>query len=526
MKRLSYHGLMLLVGVLFLTVSCQHTKTISTENAYNEFVTQVQMQQVFPNTKTFINSSPKVSKDSIAKQYELLKNRSDFSLKGFVQKYYRLPVAATSTYTSDTTISISAHIRRLWPILTRNDTASSFDSSLIPLPYPYVVPGGMFNEVYYWDSYFTFLGLQTDKRFDLINDMIGNFAYLIDKYGFIPNGNRTYFLSRSQPPFFSFMVELLAKIQGDSVIVRYLPELRKEYTFWMKGSNRLNEANRAINNSVLLKTGQILNRYWDYDASPRPEAFHRDSLNARTAKQGYKSYYRNIRSTCESGWDFSSRWFKDGHSLQTIETTDILPVDLNVLLWNLEDVIAKGALLNNDTTLFKEFKQKENNRKKLILSVFWDKKAGYFMDYNFKTQKYTRSFSLAGVYPLFVSIATQNQAKQVAQKLKNKFLFKYGLVTTLTKTGQQWDYPNGWAPLQWISIKGLNNYHFNKLAKEIAERWIKGNIDWYKKTGKLVEKYNVVTGVKGQGGEYPGQDGFGWTNGVLQKLMYEYHIQQ
>ena len=114
----------------------------------------------------------------------------------------------------------------------------------------------------------------------------------------------------------------------------------------------------------------------------------------------------------------------------------------------------------------------------------------------------------------------------MAQKLKNDFLCQYGLVTTLTETGQQWDYPNGWAPLQWISIKGLKNYNYNELAKEIAGRWINGNVEWYRKTGKLVEKYNVVSGIKGQGGQYPGQDGFGWTNGVLQKLMVEYYIQQ
>ena len=524
MKKYYYSGMIFLISILLLTESCQNSVHTSTKNQYNELVTQVEMQQVFPGAGTFIKAIPRVSKDSIAKQYESQKNKSDFNLKSFVLTYYKLPPAPSTTYRSDTSVSVSTHIRRLWTVLTRSNT--SLKGSLLPLPYPYIVPGGIFDEMYYWDSYFEFLGLQTDRRFDLINDMVGNFAYLIDKYGFIPNGNRTYFLSRSQPPFFSFMVELLAKIKGDSVIVHYLPELKKEYSFWMRGSNRLTKTNRAINNSVLLENGQILNRYWDNDDSPRPEAFRLDSLNALSAKQGYKSYYRNIRAACESGWDFSSRWFKNGHSLSTIETTNILPVDLNVLLWNLEDVIAKGALLSNDTILYKKFRQKANNRAKLIRKVFWDKKAGFFMDYNFKTHKHTSIFSLAGVYPLFVSIATQEQAKLVAQKLKKDFLFKYGLVTTLTKTGQQWDYPNGWAPLQWISIKGLNNYHFNKLAKEIAVRWINGNVRWYKKTGKLVEKYNVVTGVKGQGGQYPGQDGFGWTNGVLQKLMHEYHMQQ
>ena len=525
MKKYSHYGLVMLLSVFLLSASCRNSDTAtrsSTGSRYHAFVTQVQMQQVFPSSKDILNCIPRVSKDSIIRQYETLKNSDDFNLKSFVLKYYSLPVTTSIKYSADSNVSIRKHIRDLWSVLTRNNT--HLDSTILPLPYPYIVPGGMFNEIYYWDSYFTCLGLQTDKQYGMINNMVGNFAYLIDTYGFIPNGNRKYFLSRSQPPFFSYMVDLLSEIQGDSVVVHYLPELKKEYAFWMKGAGRLSQTHPAINHSVLLENGKILNRYWDNDPSPRPEAFRIDSLNGLKAKQGYKNYYRNIRSACESGWDFSSRWFADGHSLSQIETTHIVPVDLNVLLWHLEKEIAKGALLSHDSATYAGFTRKANKRKVLIRSVFWDKQAGYFMDYNFVTRKHTQIYSLAGAYPLFASLATADQAKQVAQKIKTDFLFPFGLVTTLNKTGQQWDYPNGWAPLQWITIKGLNNYHFDKLAKDIALRWIKGNVEWYKKTGKLVEKYNVVSGTKGQGGQYPGQDGFGWTNGVLQKLMQEYHF--
>ena len=527
MNKYYQRGLTVLLSVFLLSVSCRNSGTTSqasTQSRYHNFVTQVQMQQVFPSSKDILNCIPRVSKDSIVKQYEKLKDVRGFNLKSFVLKYYSLPVTSTTKYVADSGVSIRKHIHALWSVLTRNNTR--LDSTILPLPYPYIVPGGMFNEIYYWDSYFTCLGLQVDKQYGMINNMVGNFAFLIDKYGFIPNGNRKYFLSRSQPPFFSYMVDLLSEIQGDTVVVHYLPELKKEYAFWMKGAKRLNKVHPAINHSVLLEKGEILNRYWDSNPSPRPEAFRIDSLNGLKAKQGYKNYYRNIRSACESGWDFSSRWLADGHSLSQIETTHILPVDLNVLLWHLEKEIAKGALLSHDSATFITFLHKANQRKVLIQSVFWDEQSTFFMDYNFVTRKHTSIYSLAGVYPLFASLATPNQAKQVAQKIETDFLFPFGLVTTLTNTGQQWDYPNGWAPLQWITIKGLNNYHFNKLAKEIALRWIKGNIEWYSKTGKLVEKYNVVSGTKGQGGEYPGQDGFGWTNGVLQSLMEEYHVQQ
>lgn len=520
MQKLFTNKFILWLALSLLLAGCNVRS--SKKDSYQDLFIQIQMQQVFSDSKTFLDCVALIPEDSITILYNLQRDKSGFNLKAFVTKNYQIPTLRAHNFVSDTTLQVSEHISKLWSVLTRRDSLK--EGTLIPLPHPYVVPGGRFNEIYYWDSYFTMLGLKADGQNDLIESMVNNFASLIRNYGFIPNGNREYFLTRSQPPFFSLMVELLATIKSDSIIINYLPELKKEYLFWMKGWEELTELKPARNHVVFLNEKQYLNRYWDMGDTPRPESFREDSLLTLRSDLKRQELYRNIRSACESGWDFSSRWLADQQSLETIETTSIIPVDLNVLLWNLENVIAKGCLLANEAKLSKEFKQKADVRKELIRKVFWNKKTKFFMDYNFKEKKHTPSYSLAGVFPLFAGLASREEAKLVAQKIKDQFLFPYGLVTTLKETGQQWDYPNGWAPLQWITIKGLQNYEFHNLAEKSARRWIQSNVEGYRITGKLVEKYNVVNGFEGKGGEYPTQDGFGWTNGVLQMLIREYPI--
>ena len=177
-------------------------------------------------------------------------------------------------------------------------------SSLVPLPHRYVVPVGRFREIYYWDSYFTMLGLEQSGRHDLVVDMVQNFAWLIDTFGHVPNGNRSYYLSRSQPPFFAAMVELLAERDGERVYATYLPQLAREYAFWMDGVARLAPGS-AYRRVVRLKDGTILNRYWDDRETPREESYREDIETARTSTRPAHEVYRNLRAAAESGWDFS-----------------------------------------------------------------------------------------------------------------------------------------------------------------------------------------------------------------------------
>jgi alpha,alpha-trehalase len=387
---------------------------------------------------------------------------------------------------------------------------------LLPLPGPYIVPGGRFREVYYWDSYFTFLGLRESGEEALIESMVDNFAYLIEQYGYIPNGNRSYFLSRSQPPFFALMVEFLAEKKGDEIYVKYLPALRAELDYWM-------DRTAPTHHVVTMPNGGTLNRYYDQLDTPRPEAFAREEAVSHRSTQEPTTLYRNLRAACESGWDFSSRWFADGRTIETIQTTDIVPVDLNCLLYQLETTLAKAYSVSGDKARAGELAGAAQSRRDAIVKSFWADGAGYFCDFNLKARGTSEALTLAGVTPLFFHLATPEQAEGVMRKIKEKFLKPGGVVTTLVTTGQQWDAPNGWAPLQWLTIRGLENYGYHELAAEIAHRWLRLNTDVYNRTGKMMEKYNVVdTTLTAGGGEYPSQDGFGWTNGVFLKLLHTY----
>jgi alpha,alpha-trehalase len=222
----------------------------------------VQLNAVFPDSKTFVDCVPKKDIEDILADYESMKSKPDFDLKEFVSRNFDLPVRPKSTFTTDTALAMEEHITKLWPTLTRKADDADPRSSLIPLPNDYVVPGGRFSEVYYWDSYFTILGLKAQKRYDLIQNMVKNFAHLIDTVGFIPNGNRNYYLTRSQPPFFSLIVKELEEYDS-AVADRYLDAMVKEYKFWMDGVDSVKNPGDAVQHVVMLSNGAIVNRYYD-----------------------------------------------------------------------------------------------------------------------------------------------------------------------------------------------------------------------------------------------------------------------
>lgn len=478
----------------------------------------VQLNEVFPDSKTFVDCTPKRDLEDILSDYEKIKATPDFDLKEFVHLNFDLPVRPKSDFITDTTLTMEDHIARLWPVLTRKADDKNEASSRIPLPYDYVVPGGRFSEVYYWDSYFTILGLKTEKRYDLIRSMVMNFAYLIDTFGFIPNGNRDYYLTRSQPPFFSLIIREL-EIYDSLAASRYLDPMVKEYAFWMNGEDSVKNPGDASNHVVVMNNGALLNRYYDLGDTPRPESYREDYKLGQQHPGDDRKLYRDIRSAAESGWDFSSRWFRDGRSLATIHTTDIIPVDLNALLAHLEKMIAKGYAQRGNEKLAAEFARRADQRRRALLTYCWNQEEKFFMDYDFVTGKNTGIKSLAGVYPLFLELAQKDMAENVADVLEREFLKPGGLVTTLTDTDQQWDAPNGWAPLQWMAWRGLKNYQIDPLAAEIRKRWLRQNERVFEATGKMMEKYNVLdTSLIAGGGEYPNQDGFGWTNGVALAL--------
>lgn len=300
--------------------------------------------------------------------------------------------------------------------------------------------------------------------------------------------------------------------------MQYRHQLEKEYAFWMSGEHQLEETD-AYRRVVALGDGYILNRYWDDNPNPRPEAYAEDLHVAQQSGRDPDTVYCHIRAAAESGWDFSSRWFADEARMETIQTVDIIPVDLNCLLYYMEKTLLNLYRQLPDRVPADVFKERSRLRKNAIQQYCWHLGEGFYFDYNHVTQLPSKSWTLAAVYPLFFNIATPEQAECVAQHLEAKFLKDGGLQTSLRNTGQQWDAPNGWAPLQWMAYKGLLNYGHMTLAKKISHNWKALNEKTYAATGKMMEKYNVADlNVDAGGGEYPNQDGFGWTNGVYLAL--------
>ncbi len=520
----------LLVLIIMTTFACQkapavqfeeNKKMLSPRERYGQLFIDVQMAEVFPDGKTFVDCRPKYPTDQILGAYNMQKKEKDFDIKVFVAENFDLPKAYASNFTSDPNRSVEDHINVLWEVLTRNPDDKD-PGTLVPLPQSYIVPGGRFGEIYYWDSYFTMLGLEVAGKTGMIENMINNFAYLIDTIGFIPNGNRTYFTTRSQPPFFAAMVQLLDQAKGDdgSAIAQYIPQLQKEYDFWMDGAEQVDASNPTAEHVVFLEEDITLNRYWDAGDYPREEMHKVDVEFHESSGRESAEFYADVRAACESGWDFSSRWFEDEQNLESIITNDIIPVDLNALLFNLELALARGYQKRGQLEEAAKFVQSAEQRKTAIIKYCWDESTGFFRDYNFVKQIFTPTTSLAAAFPLYFGVADSSQAAAVAEVLERDFLKPGGLVSTLNNTGQQWDAPNGWAPLQLIAIDGLKKYGQTELAAEVTNRWVALNTKVYQATGKLVEKYNVQDmSLESGGGEYPVQDGFGWTNGVLLYLI-------
>jgi alpha,alpha-trehalase len=483
----------------------------------------VEMQHLFIDSKAFADAVPLEPPVDILDAYHALRPQSATSLRRFVDAHFLPPheVAAPSD-TPSHHLQIAQHIDQLWEPLTRQREAVASYSSLLVLPRPYVVPGGRFRELYYWDSYFTMLGLLRSGRRDLVVDMVQDFAFLIDSYGHIPNGTRSYYLSRSQPPLFYKMVALLSSQNPDVAFGQFLPQLRREYDYWMQGATHLRRGS-AARHVVALPDGSLLNRYWDERETPRDESFREDTELALTANRPAQTLWRDIRATAESGWDFSSRWLDDGRSVATVITTEIVPIDLNSLMFGLETAISFGCKAQAQPDCAREFTRRARARQAAVERYLWDGSTGAYLDYRWTRRNRIQRLSAATLYPLFTGLASTTHAAKVASTVKARLLKAGGIVTTTQETGQQWDAPNGWAPIQWIAIAGLRSYNKPSLAETIACRWMFNVNTVYARTGKLVEKYDVVHLDRASGGgEYPLQDGFGWTNGVMRELMALY----
>lgn len=347
----------------------------------------------------------------------------------------------------------------------------------IKLPYPAVSPNSRYfaGTQYYWDTYFTVIGLLESGKINLAEGMVDNLLFLYDKFGHVPARNSLTSIGRSQPPFLTRMAwEVYAATHNDKWLDKVMKIAQQEYLHTWNNQRRFDS-----------DTG--LSRY-------RPWLFKR-SL-----------------TTYESGWDVSSRF--------ALGKTCIIPVDLNCLLYRYEKDIEAWCILRKRPKEAITWSRRAEQRRRNIIEYCWDGTEGFFFDYNSDNKSTEQLWTLAGFFPLWAGIATKRQAAKCVANLK-KFQQSYGISTTQEDKWQrrQWDHPNSWPPLQMILIDGLIKYGYSEQANKATKEWLELVEDIYKNTGELWEKYDVVSGAPGLPGRYPTQTGFAWTNGVYLRLL-------
>ena len=406
------------------------------------------------------------------------------------------------------------------------------EHGLLYLPRPYIVPGGRFNEMYGWDSYFIQVGLLRDDQLGDASDLVENFLYEIEHYGTILNANRTYFLSRSQPPFLTRMILAVYEKTRDNAWLRgTLPAIDRYYRFWTTEPHTVPDAG--------------LSRYFDRGEGPAPEvmADEKDE-QGRThydrAREYYRThdvtdydeslyydsrrdrltdlFYKGDRSMRESGFDPSNRF-----GALNVDVIHYAPVCLNTLLYVMEDDTGRILETLGDTSAATMWRSRAASRRDLINTLMWDEEAGLYYDYNFRTRQRRRYDFATTFFPLWAGIASPAQAARLRENL-SRFEAPGGLLTSTEVTGNQWDAPFGWAPLQMIAVDGLRRYGFHEDANRIAAKFVSLVAKEFDEHGTIVEKYDVrrresdvAADIKF--GYSANQVGFGWTNGAVLDLL-------
>uniref|UniRef100_A0A1I7YU36 Trehalase n=1 Tax=Steinernema glaseri TaxID=37863 RepID=A0A1I7YU36_9BILA len=399
--------------------------------------------------------------------------------------------------------------------------------SLLDVPHEFIAPGGRFREFYYWDAYWIIKGLIVSEMYNTTQNMIRNLASMVERFGFVPNGGRVYYLQRSQPPMLIPMVYEYYEATNDKDFLReILPSLEKELDFWHK--------NRSYTMTIK-GTNVTVFQYRTNSNVPRPESFKEDVRTAQTISEAKKpTFWKDKASAAESGWDFSTRWFADHKTLYTIHTTRIIPSDLNALIcWNYDILEYLYEQIGN-MTASEHYREKRVIFRKALNLVFYNKTMGAWFDYNLDTNEQNTEFYPSIVVPLFTGCyhaLNQGKSERLFEYMQDvgAFNFSGGIPSSIIKDSEeQWDFPNGWSPLNHMAIEGLRkseNAQMQDQAYRLAKKWVEGNYRVFQKTNHMWEKYDVIGTIPrpGKGGEYDVQDGFGWTNGAILDLLNTYN---
>nr|XP_006821583.1 PREDICTED: trehalase-like [Saccoglossus kowalevskii] len=522
---------------------------------YGDLLHSAQVAELYNDSKHYVDMNINEEPDVVLDAYEQLDDPTDEeTMAGFIDYYYEGPGEEFEDWIPDDWTKDDAEYRawatelqEIWIHLGRKikeDVKDNQDMySLIYVDQPFIVPGGRFREFYYWDSYWVINGLLISEMPETVKGMLTNFLTMVDESGFVPNGGRIYFSRRSQPPLLIPMFARYYNVTGDSQFVEdNLDILEMEYNFWM--TNRTIDLMQHTFNHYAVDMGMPRNKQRGGGISIAikqhlkkgitiEDTPFEDMLWCRMKKNLRRpELYSNLASACESGWDFSSRWLTEGRtSLDTIRTKEIIPVDLNSILCMSERIMAEFYERQGNISKSEEYRTAYEKRRYAINTVLFDPSIGAWFDYDVENGKLLDDeYYLSSVAPVWAGCyddSDENRIKSLMKYFEREGALGYncGVPTSMRESGQQWDFPNAWPPLQEMLITGLADSSLDgahDLAQRLANNWVYCNWKSWSDTGHMFEKYDVIKGTPGGGGEYDVQLGFGWTNGVVIQMLKRY----
>jgi len=500
-----------------------------------EILKAIQDSGIYIDSKTFVDMPLKSDPEEIMKEFKQLKNHSLSTLVQFLSDHFLSAGSELLSWTppdwveqpqfiqnikteeyKQFAIQVNAMWKALGKQLIPDVQLNPQRYSILPQKNPFIVPGERFHEFYYWDSFWIIRGLLTSGMTSTAKGILLNAFDLIKEYGFIPNGARVYYLTRSQPPLLSEMVRYYYEQTQDIEILKTaVPYLEMEYSYWMK------------THVVELPEGYVLNRFYTDSTLPRPESYREDIHSVKDMPEAEaQSFFLNVIAGAESGEDFTSRWFKTGSDLRSISTQSFIPVGLNSIMYKFEaNMIYFYETLGEVSPT--DFAQALFNRKEAMDKFLWNSTTFQWYDYSLTNHSQILNSYPSNWFPIWAGAYNKSLSTQLLNSLQNSGLIQIGgVLTTHLESGQQWDNPNTWAPHQSLTVQvllELNTADSISLAHTVAQRWIQTTYLGFKTTRMMHEKYNaLIPGAPGSGGEYPPQIGFGWTNGVTLEFLNLY----
>lgn len=514
----------------------------------------VQMARLYPDSKTFVDFQMRKDENATLSAFQELLDRTNHNptkedLQEFVVDFFDETSELEEWKPDDHKENppflakirdqgfreFAKALNDIWPTLARRVKPSVLEkpeqSSLVPMTHGFIVPGGRFKEIYYWDAYWIIEGLLITDMTETAKGMIENLIELLYKFGHIPNGSRWYYQERSQPPLLAAMIKLYYEKTKDIEFIRkYISALEKELEYWL--DTHLIAFNKDDRVYTLL-------RYYIPSAGPRPESYYEDYELAQKLDKNTdpNDIYADLKSAAESGWDFSTRWFisesgDNSGNLTNLNTKNVIPVDLNAIFAGALQITANFQAILKNPRRAAHWGYMAEQWRSSIEQALWDEEDGVWHDYDILNNKPRRYFYTSNLAPLWMNAVEKpflaKHGARVLEYLHESQALEYpgGVPVSLVNSGEQWDFPNAWPPEVSIVVTAIQNIgseESSKLAKELAQVWVRACKSGFTEKKQMFEKYDALNAGKyGGGGEYTVQDGFGWSNGVVLEFLDRY----